>query len=215
MQQVVQFHKAERKDFTKAWNAALNFQRTQLDAVSRLSYKRAARDGNAITFVLAHPAPDDLAWPDSAPISIMSEARQQKPLFVGHLMSVNGKEVLQVAWEPTAIQEHSRARDELPPSGIIGLYQQEASAALERQRWALNTLMSGGTVNPRLPDILLNLSTAIFEEVDDRIEFYQRDLAEDKKNAVRQALAAQDIFLLQGPPGTGRRRRWLRSFCRY
>jgi DNA polymerase III delta prime subunit len=84
------------------------------------------------------------------------------------------------------------------------VYQQEESAALERQRAALNTLLSGGTVNPRLPDVLLNPVAAIFEAVDRTIEFYQADLAEDKKQAVRQALAAQDMFLLQGPPGTGK-----------
>lgn len=124
------------------------------------------------------------------------------PLEAAQLKSA--KIEVHVAWEPAAIQEHFQVRDELLPTGRIGVYQQQESAALERQRTALNTLLSGGTVNPRLPDVLLNPSAAIFEAVDQTIEFYQADLAEDKKHAVRQALAAQDMFLLQGPPGTGK-----------
>jgi superfamily I DNA and/or RNA helicase len=201
-QQAIQSQQAERKDFTKAWNSALIFQRRQLEAGTRLSYKHVSRDGNTITFTLTNSAPDTLTWPDSAPIALVSSGRHQRSIFIGHLMSVSGKEV-QVAWEPTAIQEHAPVREEFPPSGSLGLYQQESAAALERQRWALNTLLSGGTANPRLPDVLLDPSTAMFEDVDESIEFYQ-DLADDKKNAVRQALAAQDIFLLQGPPGTGK-----------
>jgi superfamily I DNA and/or RNA helicase/serine/threonine protein kinase len=202
-QQAERSQQAERKDFIKAWDTALTFHRKQLEAVPVLPYKRLKRDGNTITFILPQPAPDDLAWPDSAPIALISEHKRQKAVFIGHLMNVSGTEV-HVAWEPAAIQEHFQVRDELPPTGRIGVYQQEESAALERQRTALNTLLSGGTVNSRLPDVLLNPAAAIFEAVDQTIEFYQADLAEDKKHAVRQALAAQDIFLLQGPPGTGK-----------
>lgn len=205
VQQVMQSQKAERKDFTKTWRAVLNLQQKQLDAVPRLPYKKAIRDGNTVTFVLKHPAPDDdnLAWPDNAPISIMSEDRHQPALFVGYLMSINGVDV-QVSWEPTAIQGYAQAHDELPTSGMVGLFQQEGAAALNRQRLALNTLLAGGSVNPRLADTLLNLSTVTFDAIDPTIEFYQPELGEDQKNAVRQALATQDLFLLQGPPGTGK-----------
>jgi hypothetical protein len=192
----------ERRDFTRIWDGVLKLQRTLLDGVLKLPYTRISRDGNTITFFLAEPAPDDLAWPDSAPIAVINQQKQRQ-LFVGTLMSVSGKRV-QIAWSPPGIQEHAQSFDDPPPSGLLSVYQQEALAALDRQRWALNTLMSGGTVNPRLPEVLLDPTSALFEEVDDQIEFYQQSLADDKKNAVRQALAAQDIFLLQGPPGTGK-----------
>lgn len=202
-QETIRKQRAERQDFTKTWRSVLNLQKTLLDTVPKLSYKGIQREGSTITFVLAESAPDDLSWPDSAPIAIMEKGKSQKQLFVGRLISVNGKEI-QVSRESSGIQEHLKLHDELPSTGIIRIAQQEALSALDRQYWALNAISSGGTVNPRLPDILLDPATAQFEEIDDSIEFYQPDLAEDKKNAVKQALAAQDIFLLQGPPGTGK-----------
>src|SRR5579883_2469828 len=135
--------------------------------------------------------------------SFFSSKRMCLTIFLGHLMSINGKEV-RVVRGPADIQSHLQLHDGPPPTGTISIYQQEGMAALERQRLALSTFISGGTANPRLPEVLLDLSTALFEEVDDYIEFYQQDLAEDKKQAVRQALAARDIFLIQGPPGTGK-----------
>ncbi len=74
------------------------------------------------------------------------------------------------------------------------------------RRWQftwLDMLISGGTVNPHLPEVLQDLSTAEFTPLDEEIDFFQQ-LGEDQKSAVKQALATQDIFLLQGPPGTGK-----------
>ncbi len=71
--------------------------------------------------------------------------------------------------------------------------------------WAtiLDMILSGGTTNPRLPDVLHDLSAAEFAPLDESIVFSQ-PLGEDQKRAVKQALATRDIFLLQGPPGTGK-----------
>ncbi len=195
--------KTERREFTKLWNAVLDLQKAQLDAVPKLFYDRVNGSDNILTFILAEPAPDELPWPDNVPIALVGEGRGQQHTFIGKLVSVNGKEV-QVVKGSTDMQENVQSLDDLPPSGLISVYQQEALVSLERQRDAMNTIVSGGTTNPRLPEVLLNLSAARFEEVNDRIEFYQHDLAEDKKNAVKQALAAHDVFLLQGPPGTGK-----------
>jgi superfamily I DNA and/or RNA helicase/serine/threonine protein kinase len=202
-QQAVKAQKAERKDFTKTWDAVLKLQKSQLENVPKLSYVRVRKDGNTLVFQLKTNVPDNLSWPDDAPIVLTTGKRQQRPIFLGHLMSINGKEV-RVVRGPADIQSHLQLHDGPPPTGTISIYQQEGMAALERQRLALSTFISGGTANPRLPEVLLDLSTALFEEVDDYIEFYQQDLAEDKKQAVRQALAARDIFLIQGPPGTGK-----------
>ncbi len=202
-QQAEHNQKKERRDFAEIWNKVLNLQKAQLDAVPKLFYEHVVKDDSSLAFVLAEPAPDKLPWPDNAPIALVSEGRRQQHTFIGTLISVNGRDV-QVVKGSSDMQEHLQSLDELPPSGFISIYQQEALVSLERQREAMNTIISGGTVNPHLPEVLLNLSTARFEEVNDKIMFYQSDLTEDKKNAVRQALAAHDVFLLQGPPGTGK-----------
>jgi superfamily I DNA and/or RNA helicase len=69
---------------------------------------------------------------------------------------------------------------------------------------AVRTLLSGGTANHHLIDILMDLSQAVFEQEEEISSYYQSALAEDKKRAVKKALAARDLFLLQGPPGTGK-----------
>ncbi|HLG76363.1 MAG TPA: protein kinase, partial [Ktedonobacteraceae bacterium] len=202
-QQRSRSRRIERRDFTREWEAVLNFQMEQLEKMPRLAYESFTRNGNTLRFRLKAPAPDDLQWPDNAPMALQSEEKKQRQIRIGHLMSVNGNEV-QVAWVSSDLQEHAPAYDEYPPSGLLCVYQQEARAALERQQTALRTLLSGATVNPRLPDVLVDFTTATFENTLTTINFYQPDLAEDKRNAVRQALATQDIFVLQGPPGTGK-----------
>ncbi len=201
IQKTAQSRRAERKDFTKTWNAILSAQKELLEAETKLFYSHFFKDGNAITFVLQKTAPDTLSWPDNAPLAVIAKEKAPRSLNVGHLIGINGNRV-QVAWEPA--KGHAQPHNEFPAQGFIGLAQQETLAALERQRIALSALTSGGTNNPRLLDVLQDLSTAQFEAVDEHIEFYQDDLAEDKKKAVRQALATHDLFLLQGPPGTGK-----------
>jgi len=155
-------------------------------------------------FTLDRPASDQLAWQDGAPIALELEDHSRKQVMIGHLVSISGKEV-QIAWESKGFREDSELSSQQPPrSGVITLYQQEEWAVFERQRAALSLFMAGDTANPRLADVLQDLSKAEFAPVDDRLQFYQQDLADDKKNAVRQALATQDVFLLQGPPGTGK-----------
>lgn len=203
VQQVDRQQQFERRDFTRTWNEVLAFQEKQLERVPKLAYRKAHRSGNELTFELTYPAPDALAWPDSVPLAVMEANRTSSQLFVGRLISISGKEI-QVAWEPTDIQDRQQSLHEIPLTGLLGVYQQEVFSSLKRQRFAMNAIRSGVTLNPSLTDVLLDPSAARFDAVDERLEFFQTELAEDKKCAVRQALAARDLFLLQGPPGTGK-----------
>lgn len=193
----------ERIDFTKTWESVLRLQAAELEQYPRLSYKQTHRTGNAITFELRQPAPDKLIWPDSTPLAVMHPQKTYDQLFVGRLMSISGTEV-QVAWEPAEIQNRRQVLENIPSSGLLGVYQQEALTALKRQRFAMSAVRHGGTINPLLTDVLLDLSIARFDAIEEQMEFFQPTLAEDKKRAVRQALATRDLFLLQGPPGTGK-----------
>jgi serine/threonine protein kinase len=203
VQQADRQQQFERRDFTRTWNEVLKFQERQLERVPKLAYKKARRSGNELTFELTYPAPDTLAWPDSIPLAVMEPNKTSSQLFVGRLTSVSGKEI-QVAWEPPDIQDRQQSLRDIPATGLLGVYQQEIVSALKRQSFAMSAIRSGGTLNPSLTDVLLDLSVARFDAVDERLEFFQTELAEDKKSAVRQALAARDLFLLQGPPGTGK-----------
>lgn len=197
----------EQRDFTRVWHAALSLQRSRLDNAPQLTYRQVDTSVQGIlTFTLMGDAPDGLSWPEGAALALYDgrEGQQKHQIFIGQLIQVSG-DVLTIA--PTALADaldRPGVRESLPQSGVIGLFQQEARAALERQWKALTMLRSGGTANPRLPDVLLDLSTADFDSAEEDIVFFQPDLAADKRDAVRQALAAHDLFVLQGPPGTGK-----------
>lgn len=111
---------------------------------------------------------------------------------------------MEISREAGEINHPIEPVENLPRAGILTVFQQEAIVSLERQRTALDLIQSGGTVNPHLPEVLRDLSLAGFHDPDPHISFVQSDLGEDKQRAVRQALAAQDLFVLQGPPGTGK-----------
>ncbi|OLE34547.1 MAG: hypothetical protein AUG45_04185 [Ktedonobacter sp. 13_1_20CM_3_54_15] len=202
-EQTARRRSVERKDLTRMWEAVLAHQQTLLDAVPRLFYREVVRDGDTLLFTLAQPAPDDLPWPENAPVAVQDPEHPQAASYVGHVMGITGK-ALRVSRDIGDAHRLVHPAEQLPSPGLIGVFQQEAKAALERQQAALNVIRAGVTVNPRLPEILRDLTGAEFDEPDGGLEFFQRDLAEDKQRAVRQALAARDLFLLQGPPGTGK-----------
>ncbi len=194
----------ERKDLTRTWGAVLSFQLGQLDAVPKLPYHVVTKAGDTLLFHLKLPAPDTLPWPENAPVAVLDPDKAQAAFFVGHIMATLGKtvHVSRDAGGDTHTPVHPGSQ--LPSPGLLALYQQEARVALERQQAALSIIRDGITVNPRLPEVLLDLSAAEFDSPDEDIEFFQNDLAPDKQRAVRQALAARDLYLLQGPPGTGK-----------
>jgi serine/threonine-protein kinase len=194
----------ERRDFTRLWHSVLMHQQKQLNAIPRLSYTYVGRQGSdSLSFTLSEPPPDTLPWPDNAPIAVLDAEKPQSATFVGHLSRIDGLTV-RVIRDAADMQAPIQPAEDLPSAGVLGVFQQEAQASLTRQQDALDIVRAGATVNPHLPAVLLDLSAAEFEEVDPGIVFFQRDLAADKQQAVRQALAARDIFLLQGPPGTGK-----------
>jgi serine/threonine protein kinase len=193
----------ERKDFLKIWGSVLSYLRGQLNAIPRLSYESLTYDDECVVFTLTDPVPDDLPWPSNAPIVAIDTDQPTNKPFVGHVMSISGHTV-EVIRDAGDINRPVEPVDQLPPAGSLAVFQPEATVSLDRQQAALDLLLEGATVNPRLPEVLRDLSHATFHDIDQSITFIQHDLGEDKQQAVRQALAAQDIFVLQGPPGTGK-----------
>ena len=193
--------KQERKDFTKIWSKVLELRQPMLDSAKSLDYISWRREGNTITFQLKDVVPDDFGWPDSAPISLQGGGRSRQE-SIGFFMGGSGKTVEVSTTQGGTLEQLSSSRS-LPQTGRIGLFQVETISSLDRERRALDMILSGSTTNPRLSEVLQDLSTAEFAPLDESIVFSQ-PLGEDQKSAVRQALATRDVFLLQGPPGTGK-----------
>lgn len=202
-QQVTRTQKRERRDFIRTWNSALSYLKEQLEAVPQLPYRSLSYDEDSVVFTLTTPAPDDLPWPVNTPVAVFHPERSGQISFAGHVIGISGQTV-EVSRDVGDSNQPVEPADQLPPSGILAVFQQEAVVSLDRQRSALDLVLNGTTANPRLPEVLRDLSQASFHPPDPHITFIQPDLGEDKQQAVRQALAAQDLFVLQGPPGTGK-----------
>jgi serine/threonine-protein kinase len=94
----------------------------------------------------------------------------------------------------------------LAEQGYVTIDNAQIAVVLARQRDAMRRLRFGETVNPRLAEILSNIPKAglTCDNARPIASWHQPFLDDSQKEAVRWALAAQDLFLIQGPPGTGK-----------
>lgn len=90
------------------------------------------------------------------------------------------------------------------PSGELRVDTRAARIALRRQEAALDALRYGGAHRPALRELLTTPSTAREPEPVGIETFTNQDLDEPKKDAVAAALGAEDLLLVEGPPGTGK-----------
>ena len=191
--------RGERKRQIDVWERVLQFQERQLRAAEEpLSYTHVEFGEDVLVFTLVETPPDSVTWQEgSALVVVLGERRT---LRVGTLIEITGTSA--IVSRATSIKVTGLGS--LPNRGTLALDLAQQSATFRRQQRALTALRTGAAANPRLADVLSNLALAEVESPDTSMSFFQEDLAEDKKEAVRRALAARDVFFLQGPPGTGK-----------
>lgn len=92
---------------------------------------------------------------------------------------------------------------DIPFDGVLVRDRTPSRAAIRRQKNALAALREGSAARPHLRELVLDPAQA---QAPDPVEFSSRtaDLDEDKKVAVSRALGSSDLFLVEGPPGTGK-----------
>jgi AAA domain-containing protein/protein kinase-like protein len=95
-------------------------------------------------------------------------------------------------------------KSEVPKRGQLRVDIQASKVALRRQETALDSLQYGRAYRPGLSDLLIDPSTVREPRPVDHVDFRRGDLDEAKKQAVRRALGALDLLLVEGPPGTGK-----------
>ena len=91
----------------------------------------------------------------------------------------------------------------LPSTGVLVRDRTPSQAAIRRQKSALSALREGSAAMPHLRELVLDPTIAAHPEP---VSFQptMSDLDDDKKTAVANALGSRDLFLVEGPPGTGK-----------
>jgi len=91
----------------------------------------------------------------------------------------------------------------LAASGSLSTDTARADAAFDKQRVAVDAVRYGRSVDPDLGEHIMDPS-AIRPPVPAEVDFIQTRIDDDKKDAVRTAVAAPPLMLVEGPPGTGK-----------
>lgn len=96
-------------------------------------------------------------------------------------------------------------RQALPPQGFLLSSLAGELQPLTSQRYALTRLRNGQGFNPYLLEILFDPTSAVVPETVPRLELPATlQLNAEQREAVAKGVAARDLFLLLGPPGTGK-----------
>ena len=188
-----------RRDFIERWETALNKSRNRIERkASAMQYSSVDEDPNYLRFTLVDLPPDSLGWPEDTPLAIR-RAHDSGTRAVGNLVEIHGRTV-EVARKSGRILPDD---EPVPPRGQLLLNLTEASTAIRRQQDAVADFLSDKTANPDLGRAIIDPSVTTFSSETD-LSFFQDMLSEDKKDAVRIAVASNELFLIQGPPGTGK-----------
>lgn len=90
------------------------------------------------------------------------------------------------------------------PVGELELDIRQSQVALKRQVAALDAVKFGRNTRPDLRDLLTGRKQPEVPRPPAQVDFFQVDLDEDKREAVRAALGSRDLLVVEGPPGTGK-----------
>lgn len=191
-----------RRSYMDDWEKVLLRLRSSADSDQTYWYSAVNDYGDRLVFHLRDTTPSELTWDKDSQIAI-KEHDDAREIIVGTLLKFDGSRVV-VAKDELRERHLSSQQAGLPEQGILLRSELQRQSSIQRQSTAVRLLREGQTDNPRLLDVFMNPSRAEFNDQRRDLRFFQDDLAEDKRDAVRRALAARDLFLIQGPPGTGK-----------
>ena len=200
---------AHKKESAAAWeqrHSRLEFIQQWLDVLNRqkrsltnhwLEYEKVNETQEGLKFTLAMPPPDDLGWTEDSPLAVQSSNKKSRYEPIGDLITMQGTLVY-----VDGSNRRMRKKD-IPETGGLALDLIQARSSIERQLAASFNFLNGHMVNSKMADAVVDPSKAT-RMLAPTLDFYQEWLSEDKKSAVRRAVASNELFLIQGPPGTGK-----------
>ena len=196
-------YRRSRRDFIERWRSALDRQEQQV-AEHELEYRQVDDTGDYWQFTLSEPPPDNLNWPDEAPLEVVTAGvtttARERRMPVGTLEEISGQILTVYKEEPPSSQ---RETPPMPGQGRLVPSRVELMTAIYRQQKAVRAFQSGALANPALANVIVEPGLATHTPVT-TMDYFQDWLSDDKKEAVSKAVSGNELFLIQGPPGTGK-----------
>ena len=193
-----------RRDFIERWRSALDRQAQQVTE-NELEYRRVEDSGDYWQFTLSEPPPDNLNWPHEVPLEVVSAGvtttARARRIPVGTLDEISGQTLIVYKDEPSPSQRD--VPNTPPQQGRLAPSRIEVATAIHRQQKAIRAFQSGALVNPALANVIVEPGLATHTPLK-IMDFYQKWLSDDKKEAASKAVSSNELFLIQGPPGTGK-----------
>lgn len=187
---MLQYVHQDIEKLASKWNKILDArEEAAIQNFTALKYKNASIEGLRISLELEDPIDDDLAgtfWkvqfsnPETA--EVVAHIGNDMELLLGR--DPRGK---------------IRKAGQLIPELEAG----EASQ-LRKQRDAVTSLLKRSSIQPKLGDMLGNLSQLPSFSPKNVVDWKNKDLDDSKRLTVEKALGTRNFLLVQGPPGTGK-----------
>ena len=156
-----------------------------------LRFTAVRTDGERATFTLVEVPRDE----------VLGQAREVRS---GHKLYATG-EIESIEGNELTLSIRTSYSTPIPKFGELAVDMTLARIALDRQWSALDSIRYQRCVRPSLRDILVFPAEARTPaQIGHRLDFFQANLAHDKKTAIESALGAPDFLLVEGPPGTGK-----------
>ena len=196
---VSQERKRGKRDFIEGWQRVLRESRSRIERhASMLPYSEVEMEPAYLRFDLTKTPPDNLDWQDDIPLAAR-ETRESNLVPIGNLIEIQGRSVV-VARQRYLLRDREVP---IPSSGYVTINTTEALTEVRRQQRAVDAFLFDQMANPVLAGVIVDPSTG--SRMSKReLEFFQNWLSEDKKEVVRRAVSTNDLFLIKGPPGTGK-----------
>ena len=96
------------------------------------------------------------------------------------------------------------AQESIPIRGSLVYDTRRANASIKRQFASLDAVRFDRSARADLRNLLVGVQEIRVPTKINNLGFFQKDLDEDKKQAVSAALGTHDFLVVEGPPGTGK-----------